>query len=110
MPTSRKICDDGGDAASQIDSDGGTMLGQMPSTSPAKPSTKKHRVSTNGDASRPSCIAARHSANAFTNATSGTGASHQQFQLSHQLAIQPAHKTSTHHIPTPMTHTPTPPH
>src|SRR3546814_18392990 len=59
MPTSRKICDDGGDAASQIDSDGGTMLGQMPSTSPAKPSTKKHRVSTKGDASRPSCIDAR---------------------------------------------------
>src|SRR3546814_2314673 len=49
--TSRKICDDGGDAAPQIDSDGGTMLGQMPSTSPAKPSTKKHRVSTNGDRS-----------------------------------------------------------
>src|SRR3546814_9058423 len=69
MPTSRNTCDDGGEAASQIDSDGGTMLGQMPSTSPAKPSTKKHRVSTNGDASRPSCIAARHSANAFTNAS-----------------------------------------
>src|SRR3546814_6490396 len=87
MPTSRKPCDDGGEAASQIDSDGGTMLGQMPSTSPAKPSTKKHKVSTNGDASRPSCIAARHSANALASASSGTGASHQKFPLSNQRAM-----------------------
>src|SRR3546814_20191105 len=77
MPTSRNTCDEGGEAASQIDSDGGTMLGQMPSTSPAKPSTKKHRVSTNGDASRPSCTAARHRPNACPNAHSSTGASHQ---------------------------------
>src|SRR5690606_33543444 len=87
MPTSRKTCDDGGEAASQIDSAGGTMLGQMPSTSPAKPSAKKHSVSTNGAASRPSRSAARHSAKAFASASSGTGASHQKFPLSNQRAM-----------------------
>src|SRR3546814_1042611 len=107
MPTSRKICDDGGDAASQIDSDGGTMLGQMPSTSPAKPSTKKHRVSTNGDASRPSCIAARHSANAFTNASSGTGASHQKFPLSNQRAMIRESRNGSHALTSPMNATTT---
>src|SRR3546814_20317343 len=84
MPTSRNTCDEGGEAASQIDSNGGTMLGQMPSTSPAKTSTKKQRVSTNGDASRPSCIPARQSAKAFTNASSGTGAHHQNCPLSNK--------------------------
>src|SRR3546814_19228879 len=96
MPTSRKPCDDGGEAASQIDSDGGTMLGQMPSTSPAKPSTKKHKVSTNGDASRPSRIAARHNANALTSDSSGTGASHPKFPPSTQRAL-PRQSSNGHH-------------
>src|SRR3546814_7954778 len=106
MPTSRNTCDDDGEAASQIDSDGGTMLGQMPSTSPAKPSTKKQRVSTNGDASRPSCIAASHSAKAFTNASSVTGPSHQKFPLSKKRAMNRESRKGRHALTsTKHTHT-----
>ena len=83
------------------------MFGQMPSTSPAKPSAKKHSVSRNGAASRPSRIAARHSANAFASASSGTGASHQKFPPSNQRAMIRESRNGSHALTRPMNATTT---
>src|SRR3546814_19134201 len=89
MPTSRNTCDEGGEAASQIDSDGGTLLGQMPRTSPAKPSTKNHRVSTNADASRPSFIPALPSPHAFPHPSIAPAARPPQLPPPHHPPLTP---------------------
>ncbi len=88
-------------------SPGGTMFGQMPSTRPKKPSTKKHSVSTNGRASRPCAIAARHSANALTSTSSGTGDSHQKLPPWNQRAMIRESRNGSQALTRPMNTTTT---
>src|SRR5690606_16347289 len=99
--------DDDGEAASQMLMSGGMMFGHMPSTSPAKPSPKKLMVSTNGCQSRPSAAAARHSAQAFHSASSGTGASHQKLPPSNQRAMIRESRNGSQALTRPMNATTT---
>src|SRR5690348_11316439 len=86
-PTITNNCELGAEAASQIVKEGGTMLGQMPTTSPTKPSRKKHSDNTNGATSRLR-ITAIHSATALRMVRIGTGDRYQKFGQVNQRVIR----------------------
>src|SRR5690349_5449580 len=86
-PTITNSCELGADAASQIVRLGGTMLGQMPTTRPMKPSRKKHSDNTNGATSRLASTA-RHSITALMMVKIGIGDRYQKFGQVNQRSIR----------------------
>src|SRR5579885_467093 len=100
-PTITNSCELGAEAASQMVSEGGTMLGQMPITSPMKPSRKKHSDSTNGSTSRLR-ITAIHKAAALITVRIGTGHRYQKFGQVNQRAIRCEFTNGSHALTSSM--------